>query len=449
MTVRRMLLAGFSILIAAPAAIAAPAVTIYTSDLGFIRETRTLELRAARDTVRLEGVPERLDFSSVRLAPADATAKITRLAYRYDVAATDQLLQNSKGRRVRVTSRGERATEGTLISADGAFVTVRGENGSLTSVAMSALETVQLLEPPASLALKPQLIAAVESGRAGKIEAELSYLTGGLSWAAEHVVVRRGESAASWATNVTVDNQTGIGFESANVKLVAGDPRRAGSPSPAPFVRAAMMKEMTMGSAAADMSEESFADYHLYTLVRPASLRDRESQSLVMHDSREIKVTPRYFYRGGDPRGVAVQLEVQNSAASGLGVPLPGGRVRFYEPDGSGALQFTGEATIKHTAENEKLTMDVGSAFDIAAERREMSNTRISDREREVSVTIELRNRKKTAVTIVVQENLGGDITILKSSLPSRRKDANTLEFDVPAPAGKEVTLSYTYRVRY
>lgn len=442
-------LAGLSLTAAAGSAAAAPYVTIYSRDLGFVREARTLETGVRGDTVLIGGVPERMDFSSIRLAPADASARVSRLAYRYDVTSGDALIQNSKGRRVRVTSRGDRATEGTLVGTDGGFIVVRGDDGTLTAVAREALETVRMTEPPPSLALKPSVEAVISGARRGRMEAELSYLTGGLSWSAEHIVVRRGENSATWSTNVVVDNQTGITYENANVKLVAGEPRRAGGPPIMPMVRT-MAKDVLMAEGAgADMSQEAFADYHLYTLSRPATLRDREAQSLVMHEPHDAKTTPRYFYRGGDSRGVTTQLEVKNDAASGLGLPLPGGRVRFYEADASGAIQFTGEATIGHTPEDEKMTLDIGSAFDLVAERREMENKRISDREREISMEIDLRNRKKTPVTIVVQENLGGNVEVLKSTVPSRRKDANTLEFDVPVPAGKEVTLSYTYRIRY
>jgi hypothetical protein len=164
---------------------------------------------------------------------------------------------------------------------------------------------------------------------------------------------------------------------------------------------------------------------------------------------RAVKLVPRYFYRGGDPRGVTTQLTSVNDAANGLGVPLAGGRVRIYEPDPSGALQFTGETTIGHTAEGEKVTLDVGQAFDLVAERREMSNKRISDHEREFAIEISLRNRKKTNVTILVQEGVGGDTEITQKTNEFKRKDANTIEFEIAVPAGKEVKLSYTARTRY
>jgi hypothetical protein len=244
-----------------------------------------------------------------------------------------------------------------------------------------------------------------------------------------------------------VENTSGRDFADAKLKLVAGEPNRLTAP-PMPVPRGVMM-EMSMAEKQADLSEQTFSEYHLYTLDRPATLRDRESQRLAMIESRAVTTAPRYLYRGGDPRGVRTQLEIQNTQAAGLGLPLAGGRVRIYDTDPDGDVQFIGESAIRHTPEGEKLTLDVGAAFDLAAERRELYNKRISDREREYAVEIKLRNRKKTAVTIVVEESVGGDVDISQPSHPFTRKDANTIQFTVPVAAGKEVEVTYTARVRY
>jgi hypothetical protein len=153
--------------------------------------------------------------------------------------------------------------------------------------------------------------------------------------------------------------------------------------------------------------------------------------------------------RGGDTRGVMSQLEMVNSKEAGPGAPLPAGRVRFYESDASGALQFTGETQIRHTPVGEKLTLDVGAAFDLVAERKQMSDKRITDRERESSVEITLRNRKTRDVVIAVEEPVNGDFDVIAKTHEFVRKDAHTLQFNIPVPAGKEVKLAYTVRVRY
>ena len=443
-TARIVIVCGLMAALASRAA-AGTALTVYSQDLGFVRESRTLELTGARDTLRLPDVGERLDFSSVRLVPA-AGARVARLAYRFDAASGDAVIDRARGSRVRVSSRGDRVTEGTLIAADGTWLVVRADDGSVSTLSRPAVEEVRLAKPPGDMLLRPTLEAVIEGGRKGRQDAELSYLIGGLSWSAEHTLVRTGESQATWSAAVEVDNSSGREYRGATLKLVAGEPRREPGQVPMPVARAA--DALMMAESKAAMSEASFADYHLYTLDNPVSLRDRESQSFTMLAPRTVKVTPRYLFRGG-ARGVSSQLVIENSAAAGLGVPLPGGRVRVYEADASGALQLTGEARIAHTAEGEKMTLDVGTAFDLAAERREVYNRRLSDREREYQIEIKLRDRKKADVTIVVEEPVSGDPEVVSSSSPASRKDANTLQFTLPVAAGKETVLTYTLRVRY
>src|SRR5205085_11335272 len=103
---------------------------------------------------------------------------------------------------------------------------------------------------------------------------------------------------------------------------------------------------------------------------------------------------------------------------------------------------------VRHTAEGEKLMLDVGVAFDLVAERREVANRRISATERELQVEVTLRNRKKTDVKIVVEEFIGSDFDVTAKTHEFVRKDANTLQFTVAVPAGREVKLGYTARVR-
>jgi hypothetical protein len=434
-------------LVAAPAVAQAPRqamLTIYSQDLAFVRETRSLSLDKARDTVRIGDLPDRLDFSSLQLAPA-GRARVSRLAYQFDVASGDRAIERARGRRVRVALKGERVIEGTLIATDAAWLTIRGADGALETVSRAAVEDVRIPDPPRDLAFEPRLEAVIENGTPGRMEAELSYLTGGLSWGAEHRLQRTGEKTAEWSSVVTVENASGRSYEVSKLVLVAGDPRRTGpAPPPMPVMRAYATSAM---EAKADLGEQTFAEYHLYVLDRRALLRDRETQTLSMIETRTVQVTPRYLARPG--AGVAAQLELENAKAAGLGVPLPGGRVRFYERDASGDEHFTGETRIHHTPEGEKLTLDVGTAFDLVAERREMYNRRISDREREVRIEVKLRNRKKTAVTIVVEEPVSGDHEVIQKSHEPVRKDANTLQFSVPVAPGKEEVLTYTVRQRY
>lgn len=435
------------LVLAGPVRAAGPSVTVYSRDLGFVREARTLEARTGRDTLRLEGVSNRLDFSSVRLSPA--SGRVTRLAYRWDTASGEAFVEKAIGQRVRVVSRGDRVAEGLLVSADGGWLVLRADDGAVLTLSRAAVEEMRLAKAAASLSLRPAIEAVLE-GAKGSTAAELSYLTGGLSWTAEHLLVRTGETSGTWSARVVVENTTGRAYEDAKLKLIAGEPARAGS-RPVPYEKMAMRTmAMSAEAGAGDaLTEAAFADYHLYTLPGSATLRDRESQSLVMIEPRPVQLAPRYVYRGGNPRGVAVQLEMVNSAKAGAGAPLAAGRVRVFQADDDRDLQFTGETTVKHTAVDEKVTLETGHAFDLAAERRMLTDRRVSDREREFSVEVKLRNRKPGAVRIVVEEAVGGDVTVTAQSAPSTRKDANTLEWTLDVAPGKEAVLTYTARQRW
>jgi hypothetical protein len=448
MSVRSSIAALFVITLPA-AAVAGPSLTLYTSDLGLVKESRTLDYRGSRDTLRLEGVSDRLDATSLRFVPS--SGKLARLAYRFDVATGDGLLEKAIGSRVRVVSKtGERVTEGTLLSADGSWLVVRGDDGALSSLYREAMQEVRLAKPDASLSLKPAIEAVVEGARKGGGSAELQYLTGGLSWSAEHTLVRTGETSAQWSAVVRVENTTGRDYRDASVKLIAGEVSRAGAPLPMDAApRALKTSALAMSAPGFAPSEQAFSDFHLYTLPGVATLRDRESQTLVLLEPKTVAVKPLYVYRGGNPSGVQWKLEMVNSAKDGMGAPIPAGRVRCYAPDADKDLQLTGETTVKHTAVDEKVTLEMGYAFDLAAERKQVSERRVSDREREYSVEIKLRNRKSVDATIQVEEPVNGDIDVTKSSLPVTRDEAGLLKWTVPVAAGKEVVLTYTGRQRW
>ncbi|HEY2924364.1 MAG TPA: hypothetical protein VGJ98_05290, partial [Candidatus Eisenbacteria bacterium] len=145
---------------------------------------------------------------------------------------------------------------------------------------------------------------------------------------------------------------------------------------------------------------------------------------------------------------VQVRMEFQNDAASGLGMPLPEGIVRAFQRDTDGSLELVGEDRIQHTAKNQTVRAAIGSAFDIAAERKQTDFRRVSDKVSEASYEITLTNHRKATVEVTVIEHQDGDWEILKSSLPHKKKDSRTFEFTVRCEPEKPVTVAYTVRTR-
>jgi hypothetical protein len=218
-----------------------------------------------------------------------------------------------------------------------------------------------------------------------------------------------------------------------------------------------------MGSAAAapQFHEEGLFEYHLYTLGRPTTVRDKEQKQVTLLEAQNIGVTKkliffgqRYWFQGqygevAKNQKVGVFLDFKNAEANHLGMPLPKGTVRVYKADKSGAKQFVGEDAIDHTPRDEKIRIKMGEAFDVVADRKQMEWRALGTCQSESAWEIELRNHKDEAVRVEVREPAGGDWTIVDSSLPATKEDAQTFTFDVPVPKRGATKLKYRVRVRW
>ncbi|MEM6326079.1 MAG: hypothetical protein AAF791_03080, partial [Bacteroidota bacterium] len=81
--------------------------------------------------------------------------------------------------------------------------------------------------------------------------------------------------------------------------------------------------------------------------------------------------------------------------------------------------------------------------------RREVENRRISNRVREITVEVEVRNRKETAASVdVVERVFFGDWEITQSTHKHERLDARTAQFSVTLGPDETETIRYTARFR-
>ena len=72
----------------------------------------------------------------------------------------------------------------------------------------------------------------------------------------------------------------------------------------------------------------------------------------------------------------------------------PAGTVRVYQKDSKGGLLFIGEDHIDHTPKDEFVTVKIGNAFDLVAERKQTDFKKIADKVYEMEFAITLRNHK-------------------------------------------------------
>jgi len=217
-----------------------------------------------------------------------------------------------------------------------------------------------------------------------------------------------------------------------------------------------------MPAAAATMAQESFSDYHLYTLGRKTTVNNNETKQVSMLNATAFPVRKRYvvsgqhfYYRNaqhpGSPLKDVVQVfyELENKETAGLGQPMPAGIVRVYQADSRGGLQFVGEDRIDHTPKDETLNLKIGNAFDVVCERKQTNFQRVASNVFDVEYEVTLRNHKTSAVTVEVNEPIGGSWRMLQASHGWTKTDAWAAQFAVPVAADGTTVVKYRVRVTY
>jgi hypothetical protein len=433
-------------------------ITIYNDNLGLVKDVRTIDLGTGTRNLWFEGVAANIDPTSVSIRALD-TSKALRVLeqnFEYDLISPAKLMEKYLGLPVELVTENEGKTEttrATLIgTSEGAVYEL--EDGR---IAVNPPGHLVLPKLPDGLISKPSLVWLLESDKA-KQTVEASYLTSGIGWKADYVTVLSADDAkvdlSGW---VTIDNKSGATYADASLKLVAGDVNRVRPEYPQPILEGAVMR----GVSKAQFSEESFFEYHLYTLDRKATVRDNQTKQISLLSAADVKVKKSFVVNPGygywlqratnvDKPKVGVYLAFENSKKNGMGIPLPKGVVRVYKKDSGGSLQFVGEDRIDHTPEDETIRVKMGDAFDVVAERSQTNFEVLSSGHLyRSSYKVTLRNHKKEGITVSVVELLSGDWSITESSFKYEKETASRVRFDVPVAAGGAADLTYTVEVKY
>src|SRR5262245_18368733 len=442
------------------------AVTIYNSDLALVRDVRNIQLARGTADLHFMDIAATVNPATVHFRSLTEPSSVIVLEqnYEYDLLEPDKLLRKYVGREVTLirmrrddnTTR-EEEVKARLLSYNNAPV---WEIGGEIVTGMSA-DHIKFPELPGNLYSHPTLIWTLDNSGTTRHRVEASYLAGKLSWNADYVLtVARDDKTADLDGWVTVVNGSGTSFRNARLQLVAGDLNRVRQ-------NLAKMQEMDamrrdLAAAAPAMSQEAFSDYHLYTLARKTSINNSETKQVSMLGATAFPIQKRYVVEGqafyyhnaqhpGAPIKDVVQVFYQftNDAKAGLGMPMPAGNVRVYQADSKGGLQFVGEDRIDHTPKDESLNLKIGNAFDVVCERKQIDFQKIASGTYEVEYEITLRNHKAGAVSVEVNEPIGGTWRMLQSSHEWQKTSAWAAQFKVPVAQDGTSVLKYRVRVTY
>lgn len=440
----------------------AVAVTIYNNDLALVRDSRSVTLAQGENDLAFIEVSAGIRPETALLTGRGTELDILEQNFDFDLLTPQKLLEKSVGQTIRVVrtnpeTGADTTEEATVLSvAEGQVVLKIGDRIEVTPPGRLVYSAV-----PANLRDRPTLVVKVSSDKAGDVPVDLSYLTRGLSWAADYVAeLSPDEKTINLNGWVTLTNMSGIAYNDAKLQLVAGDVNQYQPPyAPAP-----MMEAMdAVGATRQKMVEEAAFEYHLYSLDRPTTLQQNQTKQVALLAAAEIPVEKQYLLvnvgnvggtfqtRMGETGRVnaEVRMKLQNDDKSHLGLPLPAGVVRVYKNDSDGDAIFVGEDHIDHTPKNEEVDLMLGRAFDVTARGRQVSSDRIADNVYETAYEIEVKNAKKEAITVTLLEFVPGDWKMLEESAKHTERDSGTAEWQLPVPAEGSAKLTYKVRITY
>lgn len=421
-------------------------VTVYNNNLGLVRSVRQMALKEGTGEIRFMDVASQIDPTSVHFKSLTAPDKVMILEqnYEYDLVDANKILSKYLDQQIQVYTKEGKLFDGKLLSA-ASDVVLEKKDGSIQALQRSNIQNIDFPKLPLGLITRPTLVWTLLSDKGGNHDMEVSYLTEGISWHAEYVaVLDKDDKKMSLSAWVSVDNKSGAAYENAKVKLIAGEVHRAEVPQPM-YAKGLRMDALSLESAG-QFQEKPFFEYHLYTLQRPATIKNNQIKQLTLFPSAGgVTIKKIYKYEGqSDPKKVKVNVEFVNSKSESLGMPLPAGKVRIYKSDADKSQEFVGEDRVDHTPKDEKVRLTLGDVFDVAAERAEKEMKSLSSKSQQRTVEIKLRNHKDTDIEVLVVEKLWGDWEIVKSNYASSKKDSNTAEFKIPVKKDKETVLEYT-----
>jgi len=467
-----------------------PSLTIYNQEFAVVRQDIPLDLRSGTNQINVNDITMHLEPDSVVLRDPSGKHLVNVLEqnYRADPVSQMSLLSLYEGRTIDFELPDHTTLKGKVIRSgyvrpDYLNINVSGYQQNYPSQEESIIEvggqlrfgipgTPVFPDLASDTILKPRLEWLVATDKPGKFPAEFSYVTGGMSWQADYNIVAPEKSdlvdIVGW---VTMGNRTGKTFENARIKLMAGDVNKI-----QPGISGRNFSEMVTVSARSvaagpGVTEKAFDEYHLYTLERPTSLRDRETKQVEFIHAAGVATKQLYIYDGAkiDPNRymgwdwenirndhsygtesnpkIWVMREFVNSESNHLGMPLPKGRVRFYRRGDDAQVEFTGENMIDHTPKDETVRIYTGNAFDIAGERKRTNYT-IDTVRKSANETFEIRirNHKKQPVDVRVVEHLyrGTNWEVSAKSDEYQKKDSQTIEFPASVAPDGEKVITYT-----
>lgn len=474
---------------------AAPAtrLTIYSGDYetlaaqgtshgaaaGFVLVERELgyALKDGVNRISAQGLPRWMDAEAATLRPLGRGVEILSQRHVSPPRNAQDVMATAIGQRVTVehTSGGAKQTDtGILVSGSddsaGAGLTLALSDGRIKVI--REFDNFSLVDAAATLPQQAALRWTVQAANGGDMRFRLDYPMSGMAWRAEYLATLAAGDGCRLDLDgaALVANRSGVGFDDARLTLVAGAPnqgRDAIMVTGSRLKRSEVATDMAQAAPSPMPEQRRSGEYHAYELPGAFDLGNGSTERVPLFQrlrgvacGRAYETTPamgpwqppRPLIEPGyndqtGPQPVKATVSLNEGQAKALQQALPAGRVRVFE-----GRDFLGESMLPHTPRGADIRLEVGTAFDLAAEReRTAFNVDRAGRSMTESFAVTLKNAKAVDTTVVVVEPIPrwSAWEIVESSVPAEKRDAQRAEFEVTVPAGGEARLTYTARYRW
>jgi len=325
-----------------------------------------------------------------------------------------------------------------LLSVEGAGRCVLEDNES-KEIYLDTQSEIVLPMLPSGLIVKPALVWKIAETNTDEVK--VSYLSKGFNWNANYVIELKNQTLniVGWAE---IENQCGMTFENARIKLIAGDVKRIQKENDDYEAKMYVYES----SAVPQAEEKTFFDYHMYTLSHLTTLKDNQTKQIKILGGSEIPYKQYYKLDLYEDK-TDIIVEIQNKIENGLGLPIPKGKIKLYKADDAdNSLEFIGEDSIDHTSKDEAITLSIGIAFDIAFDYSEIDRKKIGGYEHFKYKCI-IKNRKDDDAEIRFEPYLQGIWEMVMSSHEHIKKSSNQIEYNIVVRADSEAKVEFEYRI--
>lgn len=434
-------------------------LTIYNQNLALIKSTQLVDLKKGINEVLFEEVARQMRPQSAFIY--GTAVKVLEQNYDYAGINYINMLNANIGKEVKTVR--ENPQTGTNIYEKAILLAVDGMSPVLKfdyGIETNFNGRVVFDSVPFGLNSEPVLKAKVEVSEAKKTELNLAYLSSGFSWQADYVAKVNDDKTISLLGRAAITNNSGSNYENATINLIAGDVNAVQTVMQPRMYKMAMMNTMARGAVMEDAVVEavmdapsSLAGYYVYKIPQKTSLKDGQLKQVSFLDASSVKYkkhgvinstlyfgTAKSFYKDVHPQ---VVYNFANNADDGLGMPLPQGKVSFYDLDDMGALQFIGENMIDNKAEGQKVTLELGKFFDVYAmgqiksiKEKGQADTKLlangqcrSSHVLEYDVVYEVTNKAKKEVNMVLKQSLSSKAKVISETLKGNAGEGDIYEW--------------------